>query len=103
MSNPFDTPIKIQKINELTEDWDDLFSVHARINKAKADSEYLNAGATQSKASLTFEVRYFSGLKEIMLNTQSYRILFDNVPYNITDYDDFMLQHKTVKLLGVNY
>ena len=103
MPNPFDTPIKIQKINELTEDWDDLFSVHARINKAKADSEYLNAGATQNKASLTFELRYFSGLKAISLNTQSYRILFDNVPYNIIDYDDFMLQHKTVKLLGVSY
>ena len=39
MPNPFDTPIIIQKINESTEDWDDLFSVHARINKAKADNE----------------------------------------------------------------
>ena len=103
MPNPFDTPIKIQKINELTEDWDDLFSVHARINKAKSNSEYLNAGAVQSKASLTFEIRWFSELKKISLDTQSYRILYDGVAYNITDYDDFMIQHKTVKLLGVSY
>lgn len=103
MPNPFDTPIIIQKINERTEDWDDLYSVHARINKAKANSEYLNAGAVQSKASLTFEIRYFSELKKISLDTQSYRIIYDGVAYNVTDYDDFMMQHKTVKLLGVSY
>ena len=103
MSNPFDTPIIIQKINELTEDWDDLYSVHARINKAKANNEYLNAGAVQSKASLTFEIRWFSDLKKISLDTQSYRIFYDGVAFNIIDYDDFKLKHKTVKLVGVSY
>jgi len=103
MPNPFDTPIIIQKINESTEDWDDLFSVHARINKAKADNEYLKAGAVQSKASLTFEIRWFSDVKKISLDTQSYRILYDGVAFNIIDYDDFMMKHKTVKLVGVSY
>jgi SPP1 family predicted phage head-tail adaptor len=103
MSKNFDTPIVIQRIDENTEQWSNLFSLHARINKAKSDSEYLNAGAIQGKSSLLFEVRYFADLKDIRLNTQSYRILYENVPYNITDYDDYMMNHKTVKLLGESY
>ena len=103
MSRPYDKPISIQKINELTEDWEDVFKVHASINKAKSDNEYLNAGAIRGKKNLTFEVRYFSGLEDISLNLQSYRIIYQDVPYDIKDYDDYMLKHKTVKLLGVSY
>lgn len=103
MSRVYDRPIVIQKINETTEKWDDLYKLHARVNTAKADSEYLNAGATRSQRSLTFEIRYFKDLEPISLNTQRYRILFRGVPYNITGFDDYMLLHKTVKLLGVSY
>ena len=103
MSRPYDRPITIQKLNSQAKQWEDLFSVHARINKAKADNEYLSAGATQSKRNLVFEVRYFEDLEEIALNTQLFRILYRKVPYNLVDYDDFMLQHKTVKLSGVSY
>ena len=103
MSRPYDRPIFIQKINEITELWEDVFKVHASINKAKSDNEYLNAGAVQAKKSLTFEVRYFKDLEDISLNLQTYRIVYQDVPYNIVDYDDFMLKHKTVKLLGVSY
>lgn len=103
MSRPFDRPITIQKVNEKTEEWEDVFKLHARINKTKSDSEYLNAGAIQGKKYLTFEVRYFVDLEDISLNTQMYRILYLNVPYDVKDYDDFMLEHKTVKLLGESY
>lgn len=103
MSKKFDSPIIIQRIDEMTEQWLDLFNCHARINKAKTDSEYLNAGAIQGKCSLTFEIRYFAELKDIRLNTQSYRVMYENIPYNITDYDDYMMSHKTVKLLGESY
>ena len=103
MSKVFDRPIVIQKLDEATEDWTTVYTLHASINKAKSDSEYLNAGATQGKQSLLFEVRYFKALEDICLNTQSYRIMYLNNPYNITDYDDYMLQHKTIKLLGVSY
>lgn len=99
----FDKPIKIQTIDEMSETWTTIYELHARINKAKANNEYLNAGATQSKRTLMFEIRYFKALEDISVNTQSYRILFDNFPYNIEDYDDYMLEHKTVKLLGVSY
>lgn len=103
MSKVFDKPITIQKINELTEDWEDLYFPHAEINKAKSDSEYLNAGAIRHKKALTFEIRYFSDLEAISHNLQLYRILYKGVAYNLADYDDFKEQHKTVKLLGVSY
>lgn len=103
MGKLFDRPITIQKIDETTELWTDVYHVHAHINKAKSDDEYLNAGAIQGKKSLTFEVRYFTGLEDISFNLQSYRIVYQGVPYNLKDYDDFMLRHKTVNLLAVSY
>ena len=103
MSKLFDRPITIQKINELTEDWDDVYKIHASINKAKANSEYLNAGAIQGKTNLVFEVRFFKDLEVISCDMQSYRVVYNGTPYNITDYDDYKLLHKTVKLLGVSY
>lgn len=102
MSKPFDRPITIEKIDEVTERWEPKFNLHARINKAKSNNEYLNAGAVQGKKNLTFEVRYFKDLEPIGDNTQLYRILYRGVPFNIQDYDDFKLEHKTVKLLGVS-
>ena len=103
MSKTYDRPISIQRINEATEIWSDVYKVHASVNKSKAHDEYLSGGAVQAKENLVFEVRYFAGLEEIRLNTQLYRIVYQGVPYDIGDYDDFMLQHKTVKLLGVSY
>lgn len=98
----FDKPITIQKINEDTEVWEDLFKLHARVNKSKG-SEYLNAGATQSKSNLVFEVRYFPGLTTIDDSRGLYRISYKDRLFNITDYDDYLEEHKTVKLLGVSY
>lgn len=105
MSNLYDRPIIIQRVDEATEDWVDVFDkpLHAKINKAKADSEYLKAGAIQGKRTLTFELRYFADLEPISFDLQSYRIVYQGVPYDIVDYDDFMLNHKTVKLLGASY
>lgn len=103
MAKVFDRPITIQKFNELNEDWDDVYKVHASINKAKANSEYLSAGAIQGKISLVFEIRFFKNLEAISCDMQSYRVIYNGTPYNITDYDDYKLLHKTVKLLGVSY
>lgn len=97
-----DKPIIIQKINEESEEWEDLFSLHARVNKSSG-SEYLNAGANQSKSNRVFEVRYFKELEAIDDDRGSYRIKYRERFYNITDYDDYFEQHKTVKLLGVSY
>ena len=98
----YDKPIIIQIRDEDTEDWIDKFTLHARVNKS-GGSEYLNAGAVQSKSTRVFEVRYFPEIEAIDDNRDMYRILYRDRTYNITDYDDFQEQHKTVKLLGVSY
>lgn len=98
----YDKPITIQKINEDTEKWEDLFKLHARVNKSNG-SEYLNAGANQSKSNRVFEIRYFKALEDIDDNRGLFRLVYRGKLYNITDYDDYLEQHKTVKLLGVSY
>ena len=98
----YDKPITIQKINEDTEKWEDLYTLHARVNKSNG-SEYLNAGANQSKSNRVFEIRYFKALEDIDDNRGLYRLVYRGKLYNITDYDDYLEQHKTVKLLGVSY
>ena len=101
MSKAFAKPISLQRTNDATEKWEDVYKLHAYINKASKNNEYQNAGAIQDKVAKIFEVRYFKALKDIEFNTQLYRIIYDGNPYNITDYDDFREEHKTVKLLGV--
>ena len=103
MGKVFDRPIIIQKRDEKTELWKDEFVLHARINKAKSDNEYLGSGAVRDAENLTFEVRYFKALEDIARNQSMYQIVYQGYPYNIKGYDDFMLEHKTVKLLGVSY
>lgn len=103
MGRPYDKPITIQKLDKKAKKWEDVYKLHARVNKARSDNEYLSAGATQSKKSLTFEVRYFKDLEAIDGNTQIYRILYRGVSYDVKDYDDFMLKHENVKILGVSY
>lgn len=98
----YDKPIKIQKIDENTEKWSDIYSLHAKVNKSNG-SEYLNAGANQSRSNRVFEVRYFKDLEDIDDNRGLYRIIYRGKTYNITDYDDYLEQHKTIKLLGVSY
>ena len=98
----YDKPIKIQKINEVTEKWEEIYSLHARVNKSNG-SEYLSAGANQSKSTLVFKVRYFNDLEDINYSRGLYRIVYRDRLFNITDYDDYLEQHKTVKLLGVSY
>ena len=98
----FKIPIKVQKMDPETETWSDYMpKIHANINKQGSDSEYLNAGAEQSKSRKVFTVRYNPMLKEIDGNTQLYRIVYAGRTYDIADYDDFEERHLSVKLLGV--
>ena len=95
----FDRPITIQIQDEATEQWTDLWKLHARVNKATGQ-EKVDGGANQAKATMTFEVRYFTALKQLFLNTQLYRIIYEGNAFDIVDYDDYMETHRTVKLKG---
>lgn len=99
----YDKRIILQKMDEESEQWEDVLIMHASINKSRNDSEVSSSGATKISRSLTFEVRYFGALEQIIDNTELYRIAYNGGKYNITDYDDYMLQHKTVRMTGALY
>ena len=103
MSKVYDKLIAIQVRDEATEDWITVYTPHVSVNKARVDAEYLNAGAVQGKRTLTFELRYFVGIAEVLGNIANYQILYRGEPFNIVDYDDYMERHRTVTLLGVSY
>lgn len=98
----YDKPITLEKMDENTEKWSNFANLHARVNKT-GSSEYLDAGAERSKNTLTFEVRYFKNLENIRFNTQLYRLIYRGQRFNIVDYDDYLEEHKTIKLVGVSY
>lgn len=98
----YDKPITVQVLNPDAEDWEDLWKLHAHVNKT-GGGQTLTAGADQYKATLTFTVRYFSSLEELKYNPQPYRILYRGHTFKLVDYDDFMEQHQTVKLVGEAY
>ena len=98
----YDKPILIQMKDETTEDWSNRFRVHARVNKTGGGTNQ-NAGADRFLATLTFEIRYFKELEELRYAPQLYRIIYRGHTFKLTDYDDFMEQHRTVKLVGEHY
>ena len=96
-------PFTIQRQDENTEEWADLLHLHAlQVNKT-GGGETTNAGAEQFHPRLTFEVRYSKALEDVVYNPQMHRIVYRGRTYNIQDYDDFMEQHRTVRLVGVAY
>lgn len=98
----YDRPIKIQMIDKTTEQWSDVWSLHAHVNKSTG-SEYVQGGANQSKATINFDVRFFRDLEDVNYRRGMYRIIYRNRPFNITDYDDFEDRHQSVRLTGVSY
>lgn len=98
----YDKPITVQVQNPDTEAWEDLWKLHAHVNKT-GGGQSLVAGADQYKATLTFTVRYFSSLEELKYNPQPYRVIYRGHTFKLVDYDDFMEQHRTVKLVGEAY
>lgn len=91
--------IQVQKLNENTNLYEDYYSCHANVNKT-GGNEYLIAGAVSTKNKFTFVVRYCKELKNLQFDTQSYRIVFNDIVFNILDADDFMQRHQTIKIIG---
>ena len=98
----YDKPITVQVQDPTTEEWTDSLRLHARVNKTGGGTAY-NAGADQYRASLTFEVRYVRALEDIAYGPQPFRILYRGRTFKVTDYDDFMEQHRSVRLVGELY
>ena len=98
----YDKPITIQVQDPETEEWADKLHLHASVNKTGGGSNF-NAGADQYNASLTFKLRYVSALEAIAYNTQPYRIIYRGRKFKVVDYDDYMEQHREIKLVGEHY
>lgn len=95
-------PITVQIQDKDTLKWSDKWKLHARVNKAGGGQAF-NAGADQYTTTLTFEVRYFEGLEDMRYSPQLYRVLYRGHKFKLVDWDDFMEQHRTVKLVGAAY
>lgn len=104
----YDKPITVQVQDATTEEWADVLQLHARVNKAASGytsggHTTMQAGADQYRIILTFELRYIRALEDIAYGPQPYRILYRGNKFKVTGYDDYMEQHRTVKLTGEFY
>ena len=52
---------------------------------------------------MTFEVRHFAALEEMRYTPQPFRLVYRGHSFKLTDYDDYMEQHRVVKLVGEAY
>lgn len=96
-------PLTVQRLDPDTEDWVDLLHLHAlQVNKTSG-GEAFNAGAEQYHPRLTFELRWCKALEDVAYTPQMHRIIYRGRAYNLQDYDDFMEEHRTVRLVGVAY
>jgi len=98
----FDKPIIVEKQDEKSEQWHEYIKLHAHVNK-NTQKEYDNAGSSQNKRVMKFEVRYCKPLQNIPDNTQIYRIVYRGVFYNITQTDNYNESNQTLKMIGESY
>ena len=82
-------PIKIQKLNVETEEWQDYYNCCAEVNKSSG-SEYFNSKT---------KVRYLRKLEDTIFNSSQYRIIYKNNIFNIINIDD--KQEKRLKITFV--
>lgn len=96
-------PVTIQKMDPQTEEWRDQLHLHAmKVNKA-GGGESFSAGRERYSPRLTFDFRWCKELEALRWDTQSHRIVYRGQTFNVTDYDDYMEQHRTVRLEGELY
>ena len=98
----YDKPIIIQVQDPETEEWTEVLRLHASVNKTGGGSSF-NVGTDQHKTSLTFKLRYVGALEDLAYNTQPYRIIYRGRTFKVVDYDDYMEQHREIKLVGEYY
>lgn len=98
----YDKPIIIQLQDPDTEAWADTLKLYARVNKTGGGMS-LAAGADQYHVRLTFELRYISALQRIAYGVQPFRVVYRGHTFRVLDYDDYLEQHRTVKLVGELY
>lgn len=97
----YNRPIVIQKLDEETEKWEDYYSTHANVNKT-GGKEYVNASTNISSSTYNFKVRFCEKFKDVIYNTEIYRILYDGRYYDIENVDRYAESSTEITLIG-NY
>lgn len=92
--------IVFEKMDKDTEIWSPYFSCHAKINTS-GGNKYLAGGAEQSSSDTVFTTRYYNALKDMYLNTQLYRILFEYGTFDVKAVDDYMFLHRYLNIKAV--
>lgn len=96
-------PVTIQRQDPHTEEWTDLMKLHAiRVNK-NSGGEAFSAGREQFRARLSFDFAWTKKLEALRWSTQPHRIVYRGQTLNLIDFDDYMEQHLTVRLVGETY
>ena len=96
-------PVTIQRMDPDTEEWTDLLKLHAtQVNRA-GGGEGFNSGRETFHPRMTFDLRWCKALEAVRWDVASHRIVYRGHPFNITDYDDYMEQHLSVRLTGEAY
>lgn len=87
--------ITTDTIGNQTESWVTFHTCHARANKASG-GEVDEGAQPVDRETVSFVVRYCSALAD--LDKINYRISFNEKTYDITDIDDFMFKHESLKI-----
>lgn len=91
--------IKIQKLNEDMEIYEDYYSCHANVNKSSG-KEYFNARVEISTSTFNFKLRYCEKLKDIVYNSELYRIIYNGKNFNVKTTDDYKEKHHELTIVG---
>lgn len=92
-------PILIEKLNEDTEKWEKYYSTHANINKV-GGKEYEQASTNISNSTFNFKVRYCNKMKEVIFNTEIYRVVYENRCFDIKNVDHYGENKKELTITG---
>lgn len=105
MSRVYDKPVMIQRQDEQTEVWEDYLEkpLHARVNTATEKTVGFAADADQFHARELFEFRYMSVLEQLRYTPQLFRLCYRGHTYHVVGYDDYLEQHRTVRITGALY
>lgn len=95
----YNTPILIQKLDVDTEKWGDYYPTHANINKASG-KEYFNVSSNISSSTYNFKVRYCEKLKELLFNTEIYRVVYESRCYDIKNADRYGESKTELTIIG---
>lgn len=102
--------IKIQKLDINSEQWQDIYLsekakeennpfIHANINKSSG-KEYFNARSDISASTFNFSIRYCSALEDLIYNSESYRIVYQEKIFDIKNTDNAHLNNHELVIVG---